>query len=47
MNKDEILQRIRLLADEMSANEEENQMMEDEITELYEELDAIEERETQ
>ena len=47
MNKDEILQRIRLLADEMSANEEENQMMEDEITERYEELDAIEERETQ
>jgi hypothetical protein len=43
MTKDEILQRIDLLGDEMDANEEENRVMQDEINDLYDQLDNLEE----
>lgn len=39
MTKQEKLERISLLADEIDANEEENRFMQEEIDKLYEEID--------
>jgi hypothetical protein len=39
--KQEMLDRIDLLSGEMDANEEENKMMQDEITTLYAKIDAL------
>ncbi len=40
MTKQEILDRIRLLAGEIDANEEENRVMQEEINSLYAKIDA-------
>lgn len=39
MTKEEILARISWLEDEIYANDQANQMMQDEIDQLYEEID--------
>lgn len=41
MTKEEILARVRMLSDEMDANDEENRQMQDEINSLYARLDAM------
>jgi hypothetical protein len=41
LTKQEMLDRIALLSGEMDANEEENKMMQDEITSLYAKIDAL------
>ena len=40
MTKEQMLARIRLLDDEITANEEENRFMQKEIDDLYEKLEA-------
>lgn len=41
LTKQEMLERIDLLSGEMNANEEENKVMQDEITSLYAKIDAL------
>lgn len=41
LSEEQMLARIKLLADEMDANEEENQQMQDEIDQLYKKIDAL------
>jgi pyrroloquinoline quinone (PQQ) biosynthesis protein C len=41
MTKEEILQRINVLSNEIDANEEENRFMQTDIDSLYEQLDAL------
>lgn len=40
--KEQLLERVRLLSDEMDANEEENRAMQSEIDGLYAQIDAME-----
>jgi peptidoglycan hydrolase CwlO-like protein len=41
MTKEQMQERINLLSSEIDANEEENQVMQEEITALYQKIDAL------